>query len=107
MPLYEYTCRKCEHTFEALVSAQAPRTAVACPKCESDEVGSASSGCPRAGRVADGPARNELSRRRPAVRRPVVRTKELTLAPVSSNDVVTTFVRVSNSVRTRLFGKKN
>ncbi len=33
MPLYEYTCRKCEHTFEALVTARVA-TAVACPKCK-------------------------------------------------------------------------
>jgi putative FmdB family regulatory protein len=30
MPLYEYACRKCEHTFEALVY---DGEAVACPQC--------------------------------------------------------------------------
>src|SRR4051812_16244938 len=37
MPLYEYTCRKCAHTFETLVTARAT-TAVQCPKCESPEL---------------------------------------------------------------------
>ncbi len=30
MPLYEYTCRKCEHSFEALVF---DGEAVECPEC--------------------------------------------------------------------------
>ena len=37
MPLYDYTCRKCSHSFELLVSgkeAAAPR----CPACESADV---------------------------------------------------------------------
>lgn len=32
MPIYEYICRKCEHSFEAIVSgASNPK----CPQCES------------------------------------------------------------------------
>lgn len=33
MPLYPYTCDKCDHAFDALVKGQP--TAVACPACES------------------------------------------------------------------------
>ncbi len=36
MPIYEYTCRSCEHRFEELVSGS--RTLVACPDCTSSEV---------------------------------------------------------------------
>ena len=32
MPMYEYSCRKCEHTFEALVFDGEP---VECPECKS------------------------------------------------------------------------
>lgn len=32
MPLYEYACRKCQHTFEALVFDGEP---VECPECRS------------------------------------------------------------------------
>jgi putative FmdB family regulatory protein len=32
MPMYEYACRKCEHTFETLVFGDEK---VECPKCES------------------------------------------------------------------------
>jgi len=35
MPLYEYECEKCEHTFEKLVSNS---DAVACPKCQSERL---------------------------------------------------------------------
>jgi putative FmdB family regulatory protein len=35
MPLYEYSCTKCEHTFEALVF---DGEAVACPECQTDRV---------------------------------------------------------------------
>ncbi len=54
MPLYEYTCRTCEHTFEALVSG---RTAAAqkCPKCAGEELDQLI-GLPAAGRAAEGPA---------------------------------------------------
>ena len=51
MPLYEYTCRKCEHTFEALVMARTA-AAVQCPKCESTELDQLI-GLPAPGRVAD------------------------------------------------------
>jgi putative FmdB family regulatory protein len=37
MPIYEYTCRACEHRFEELVSSTGG-TLVACPQCSSDEV---------------------------------------------------------------------
>ncbi len=36
MPLYEYACRRCEHTFEELVSGEA--SAVECPQCRAREV---------------------------------------------------------------------
>ena len=36
MPLYEYACRKCEHSFEALVFGD--HGDVTCPKCESRQV---------------------------------------------------------------------
>jgi putative FmdB family regulatory protein len=32
MPLYEYACQKCEHTFEALVQGDEQ---VECPECQS------------------------------------------------------------------------
>ncbi len=35
MPLYEYTCRECEHTFETLVF---DGEAVECPQCQGDHV---------------------------------------------------------------------
>ncbi len=35
MPLYEYSCRKCEHTFEALVL---DGEEVECPECHSDRL---------------------------------------------------------------------
>jgi len=35
MPMYEYACRKCEHTFEALVF---DGDNVACPECESNKL---------------------------------------------------------------------
>ncbi len=57
MPLYEYTCRTCEHAFEALVSARTT-TAVKCPKCESTELDQLI-GLPAPGRVVEGqPATN-------------------------------------------------
>jgi putative FmdB family regulatory protein len=57
MPLYEYTCRKCEHSFEALVTARGT-AAVKCPKCESAELDQLI-GLPAPGRVVDGqPATN-------------------------------------------------
>jgi putative FmdB family regulatory protein len=35
MPLYEYSCKKCEHTFEALVFG---REDVECPQCQSHKL---------------------------------------------------------------------
>jgi putative FmdB family regulatory protein len=35
MPLYEYTCQKCSHTFETLVFNG---DAVACPECKSERL---------------------------------------------------------------------
>jgi putative FmdB family regulatory protein len=35
MPLYEYTCRQCEHTFEELVFGN---ETVTCPQCRTPEV---------------------------------------------------------------------
>jgi putative FmdB family regulatory protein len=35
MPLYEYTCRKCDHTFEALVF---DGDEVQCPQCQGSRV---------------------------------------------------------------------
>jgi putative FmdB family regulatory protein len=35
MPLYEYTCQKCEHTFEALVFGS---EVVQCPECQTERV---------------------------------------------------------------------
>jgi putative FmdB family regulatory protein len=35
MPLYEYTCRKCDHTFEELVFGD---EAVECPQCHGAKV---------------------------------------------------------------------
>ncbi len=35
MPLYEYTCQQCEHTFEALVF---DGESVQCPQCQGERV---------------------------------------------------------------------
>jgi putative FmdB family regulatory protein len=35
MPLYEYSCRDCEHSFETLVFDS---EAVECPECHSDQL---------------------------------------------------------------------
>lgn len=57
MPLYEYQCKKCEKTFETLVSASKADEPQECPECGSKETsrklssfcasvkGSASSSC--------------------------------------------------------------
>jgi putative FmdB family regulatory protein len=37
MPVYEYTCRKCDHEFEELVSLTATQNPP-CPECGSEEV---------------------------------------------------------------------
>jgi putative FmdB family regulatory protein len=59
MPLYEYTCRKCGHTFEHLTTggATATATVVACPECASAEVDQVF-GLPAQGKVTAGPATN-------------------------------------------------
>jgi putative FmdB family regulatory protein len=36
MPIFEYSCRKCEHRFEQIVLSA--REKIACPKCCSDSV---------------------------------------------------------------------
>ncbi len=36
MPIYEYVCEACEHSFEKLVSSS--RARVRCPRCESSNV---------------------------------------------------------------------
>ena len=53
MPLYEYTCRKCRHTFETLASSRTA-TAAACPKCQSEELDQLI-GLPAPGRAAPRP----------------------------------------------------
>ena len=35
MPIYEYQCRKCEHTFEAIVDGD---DSIACPECRAAEL---------------------------------------------------------------------
>jgi putative FmdB family regulatory protein len=35
MPMYEYTCEKCEHSFETLVFGD---ESVSCPECESTKL---------------------------------------------------------------------
>jgi putative FmdB family regulatory protein len=52
MPLYEYTCRKCEHSFETVVTT-ATVGDVRCPSCESQDL-ERLIGLPAPGRVADG-----------------------------------------------------
>lgn len=37
MPLYEYTCRKCDHTFEVLTTVN-QTASLKCPSCNSTEV---------------------------------------------------------------------
>ncbi len=54
MPLYEYKCRSCEHTFEALTSSRVA-VAVVCPKCEGKELDQLI-GLPSPGRVTEGGA---------------------------------------------------
>ncbi len=36
MPIFEYTCRRCNHRFETIV--QSAREKIACPKCRSKTV---------------------------------------------------------------------
>lgn len=57
MPLYEYTCRKCSHTFEEFVPT-AGSAEVHCPECQGAELDRLI-GLPARGRVVDGrPATN-------------------------------------------------
>jgi putative FmdB family regulatory protein len=57
MPLYEYTCRKCEHSFEAVVTT-ATAADVSCPSCDGRDLDRLI-GLPAPGRVVDGrPATN-------------------------------------------------
>jgi putative FmdB family regulatory protein len=37
MPIYEYSCGKCDHKFEFLQRSIANPTKVACPKCGSEK----------------------------------------------------------------------
>lgn len=34
MPLYDYRCPVCQHTFEQIITAYNPDVKVPCPKCE-------------------------------------------------------------------------
>jgi putative FmdB family regulatory protein len=38
MPIYEYRCNECEHTFSRLQKIGAGSDGVKCPKCESKKV---------------------------------------------------------------------
>lgn len=38
MPIYEYRCSKCHHTFDMLVGVTAETTELKCPQCGSKEV---------------------------------------------------------------------
>jgi putative FmdB family regulatory protein len=51
MPLFEYSCRGCGHTFEALVSSRIA-TLPSCPKCTGAELDQLI-GLPAAGRVSE------------------------------------------------------
>jgi putative FmdB family regulatory protein len=58
MPLFEYTCRKCAHTFEALVTAGKRGEPERCPSCDGTEL-ERMIGLPAPGRVTEGaPATN-------------------------------------------------
>lgn len=39
MPIYEYICQDCEHTFEELVRTSRDDEAMRCPSCSSRRVG--------------------------------------------------------------------
>lgn len=56
MPLYEYRCRGCSHTFEEFVPA-ASESGVRCPECEGAELERLIA-LPARGKVVDGPATN-------------------------------------------------
>jgi putative FmdB family regulatory protein len=55
MPLYEYSCRSCEHSFEVLSSGNRSEP-LRCPECDGAEVDRLI-GLPAKGRTAD-PASN-------------------------------------------------
>lgn len=38
MPIYEYTCKKCNKIFESLVLSSSDIKGIKCPECGSDEV---------------------------------------------------------------------
>jgi putative FmdB family regulatory protein len=38
MPIYEYRCKQCNHTFEDLVQANQTNRSVVCPECENHDV---------------------------------------------------------------------
>lgn len=38
MPIFEYQCSRCEHTFEKLVLGAASEDSVSCPECRSRKV---------------------------------------------------------------------
>lgn len=38
MPLYEYICKNCHHTFDEVMTVHERETKVRCPKCESPQV---------------------------------------------------------------------
>ncbi|MBA2225979.1 FmdB family zinc ribbon protein [Thermogemmata fonticola] len=56
MPLYEYTCRQCQHTFEQLVPSMAHEPTT-CPQCQSPSL-ERLIGLPTAGRSAAPAATN-------------------------------------------------
>ena len=37
MPIYEYTCKKCENKFEKLVRSMSSTEAILCPECGSKQ----------------------------------------------------------------------
>ena len=71
MPLYEYTCRDCSHTFESIVSAKRGEPD-RCPRCDGRKVERVIA-LPAAGRAVEGPSGDELRRRWTSVRRALVR----------------------------------
>ena len=38
MPIFEYTCRKCEAEFELLIRGESDRKTAACPECRSKQI---------------------------------------------------------------------
>jgi putative FmdB family regulatory protein len=56
MPLYEFNCRSCEYSFEALTTGRGDEE-VRCPECDGSELDRLI-GLPAKGRVAEGLATN-------------------------------------------------